>query len=214
MECGNAENNILLTEVKERCKEFLVSLCTEIQKRLPDNISTLAKITMLHPNVATSQVRPSITELPVAFKAVCLDIDATVKEWQMIPNKLWLHTSGSEEFWAEVSGDCDSGGNKRFEHISTLALALLTLPVSNATVERAFSNHNCIKTKLRNKMHVETAEAKMRIRYSLRRMNTTCVLFKPTREMLRRFTSQIYVSSSTQGGNEEQFGIITDALAC
>ncbi|KOA95827.1 Uncharacterized protein OBRU01_27377, partial [Operophtera brumata] len=49
----------------------------------------------------------------------------------------------------------DAGGNKRFGAISKFALAVLTMPLSNATVERAFSIYSIIKSKLRNRLSFE-----------------------------------------------------------
>uniref|UniRef100_A0A915HKL3 HAT C-terminal dimerisation domain-containing protein n=1 Tax=Romanomermis culicivorax TaxID=13658 RepID=A0A915HKL3_ROMCU len=43
------------------------------------------------------------------------------------------------EFWLKVHNNTDTAGNSRFMNISTFALNLLSLPFSNASVERAFS---------------------------------------------------------------------------
>ncbi|CAH0556657.1 unnamed protein product [Brassicogethes aeneus] len=49
-----------LSDVRERCKNFLCCLAEQIQKRLPDNLSMLKTVAELHPKVATSQVKPDI----------------------------------------------------------------------------------------------------------------------------------------------------------
>ena len=81
----------------------------------------------------------------------------------------------------------DAEGARRFEHISKLSFSLLSLPYSNASVERAFSIVNLIKDKLRNRMSVQTADVILRVRFLLQ---NSCVDFEPTFKMLKRFTSE------------------------
>jgi hypothetical protein len=71
--------------------------------------------------------------------------------------------------------------------VSRLALTLLSLPFSNATVERLFSLMNIVHSKLRNRLHVRTTEAILQIRYSLKRQNCTCATFEPSEHMLQHF---------------------------
>lgn len=64
----------------------------------------------------------------------------------------------TERFWAEINELTDASGSQRFGNISKLVLGLLSLPFSNAAVERAFSIVNIIKDKLRNRMSVKMVE--------------------------------------------------------
>ncbi|CAD6210501.1 GSCOCG00010902001-RA-CDS, partial [Cotesia congregata] len=82
----------------------------------------------------------------------------------------------------------DSGNNKRFENVAKFALALLTIPTSNATVERAFSIYAVIK----NKLALETMQSIMMVKFSLLRDYDKSTLFEPTKEMLNRFTVNMY----------------------
>lgn len=61
------------------------------------------------------------------------------------------------------------------------------LPFSNASVERLFSVMNSTHTKLRNRLHVQTVQAVLQIRYGLKRRGETCVTFTPSDEMLSHF---------------------------
>ena len=70
----------------------------------------------------------------------------------MVFNKPWANTEETVPFWSNVYEDLDSGGNKRFKNVAKISLALLTIPISNAVVERAFSTYAVIKNKLRNKL--------------------------------------------------------------
>ncbi|KYM96015.1 hypothetical protein ALC62_13334 [Cyphomyrmex costatus] len=55
-----------------------------------------------------------------------------------------------------------------------IALKLLSLPLSNAVVERVFSIINLIKTKIRNRMKVQTLEALLLIRIYFSNHNICC----------------------------------------
>jgi len=50
---------------------------------------------------------------------------------------------------------------------SKFALAALCLPFSNASVERAFSVLNLVKSDLRNRLHVKTVAAIVGVRFLL-----------------------------------------------
>jgi len=61
---------------------------------------------------------------------------------------------------------------------------LALLPISNATIERAFSIYNVIKS---YKLSLDIIQAIMMIRYYLRIDNISCVNFKPTEAMIQKF---------------------------
>ncbi|XP_044592385.1 uncharacterized protein LOC123270416 isoform X1 [Cotesia glomerata] len=139
-----------ISNIRARCKDFLVKLCTEIQERLPMNISILKSMNVLTPTYATSQKKPDLSKLLEQFTRESLygSKDNIIKEWNMLSHKQWDNTNETVSFWSEVYEDRDSGGNRRFENVSKFALALLTTPISNADVERAFSIYAVIKDKL------------------------------------------------------------------
>ncbi|KAK0073981.1 hypothetical protein PV325_008932 [Microctonus aethiopoides] len=68
-EASVSVNKAELTNIKERCKTFLIELCVQIQCRLPTNIDILQKINFLSPANATAQVRrPDVTSLASSFR--------------------------------------------------------------------------------------------------------------------------------------------------
>ncbi|KAI5638384.1 sugar transporter domain-containing protein [Phthorimaea operculella] len=144
-------------ELRERCKNFLVTLCSEVQNRTPEHIHVLKSVALLTPQIATSQAKPSITPFLEIFQReeVYGNKTEAESEWYNLHHKEWKNTNSSVSFWAEVDEDLDAGGNKRFAAISKFALAVLTMPLSNATVERAFSIYSIIKSKLRNRLSLE-----------------------------------------------------------
>ncbi|XP_077279781.1 uncharacterized protein LOC143907119, partial [Temnothorax americanus] len=194
-----------LKVIKERCRDFLICLCEQLQNRIPDNIKLLEKISLLSPQLATSQIKPKIIELVVAFKNICKNIDMTIDEWNILHTKQWSKLSTPEEFWVEVFQYQNSAGQQQFGNITKFALAMLCLPFSNAVVERAFSIMNVIKNKLRNRMAVKTANAIMRIRFN---MPQGCKNFQPTINMLKKFNSE-NMYENTEIEQDEIFDIFS-----
>lgn len=182
-------NQESVVQIKERCKDFLTVLISELQKRIPDNIKMLNEISTFSPQFASSQVKPDITNIAAKFKrSLCNDINSTVKEWNMLHRAEVNELVCTEKYWTEVNEVTDAGGNKKFGNISKLVLGLLSLPFSNTAVERAFSILNIVKDKLRNKMSVKMVEAILHVRCTL---DIKCSEFKPTATMLKRFNSEM-----------------------
>ncbi|KAH0567801.1 hypothetical protein KQX54_014093 [Cotesia glomerata] len=146
-----------LKDVKERCKNFWCVLASEIQSRLPDNLNVLKMMANLHPKVATSQVKPSLNDILKSVNRTALygNKDDVESEWNKLQNKSWSNVNTSEKFYSEVYDDCDSAGHKRFGNVAKFAMALLTVPTSNDSVERAFSTYSIVKSKLRNKLSLD-----------------------------------------------------------
>ena len=76
--------------------------------------------------------------------------------------------------------------------------SLLSLPHSNAEVERLFSRVSLIKTKHRNKLKTSTVDAILMAQDSL---PAHCVEYKPHSDMCKAITSQMYDSESTDDDN-------------
>ncbi|XP_018406164.1 PREDICTED: uncharacterized protein LOC108771317 [Cyphomyrmex costatus] len=160
----------------------------ELQKRIPKNMQILEKISAFSPQNAKNETKiDDITAIVVAFERILSDIDTTLNEWSLI-HRAEINADTSDEFWRAIDLIVDSAGQKRFSNISKLALALLTVPFSNASVERAFSIVNIVKDKLRNKLEVKTIDAILRVRFL---MENKCDNFEPTPLMLKKFVSEV-----------------------
>ena len=175
--------------IKERCRNFVVELVSRIQMRIPDNLNTLLMLNLFDPRNATSQSNARPTDFAVKYIDLVEDIDEFETEWSRISLEKWPEECfGSvHSFWTYVSKALDSGGNKLFPRTSSLALALLSLPFSNASVECIFSQMNVVQNKLRKSLHVPNVEAIFHIRYGLKRQSLTCVQFQPTANLLENF---------------------------
>jgi len=111
-----------------------------------------------------------------------------------------------EELWQKVYQYKDASGERAFEELALFALSMLSLPLSNADVERAFSQVNIIKSKLRNRMANKTLAGILHVRYGMRRQNICCTDFVPTHRMLVRFNESMYQDNADA---EEENDIIS-----
>lgn len=75
------------TDVKNKCFNFFITLCKQLQERLPDNIVTLEKYNIFRPEIATSQKKPEVIDIVNTFSR--FPIDVCQEEWQNISNKKW-----------------------------------------------------------------------------------------------------------------------------
>ena len=95
------------------------------------------------------------------------------------------------KYWNYICNFTDASGSKRF------ALALYSLPYSNAEVERIFSKLNYFKSKLRNKLKSATVSALIHIDCGLTMRKEHCYNFTVTDLMKRKFNaSTIYQVSA------------------
>jgi hypothetical protein len=72
------------------------------------------------------------------------------------------------------------------------ALKFLSIPFSNAVVERVFSVMNLVKSKIRNKMNIDMLYSILRTRIHFSNEKVCCQSFIPTNKMLELFTYDIY----------------------
>ncbi|KAL1480718.1 hypothetical protein MTO96_050797 [Rhipicephalus appendiculatus] len=203
--CKSDESTIDETSaqnLKQRCQDFLYALLREVENRLPGNQQLFQGLAALHPSKVLSQIaRFPFEHLPCRH---LLEGEQDVLEQQY--RKILMHVWAEESvFDSKVPDDCtlfwtgifkyeNAVGDRPYKELALYALASLSCPVSNAAVERVFSQVTCIKTKYRNKMSVKTLDAIVRIRTTLSLKSGCCVQFLVTDDMLRRFTSEMYDS--------------------
>jgi hypothetical protein len=198
-QCAATLQPALSVIVRERCKDFVVELIAQVQSRLPDNIRVLLMLSNLHPTVATSQQKAGIAPLAIQFRQLAPDLSSLENEWNSLHLVTWPadYLRNSVKFWAHVNTIKDAADKQRYGNISRLALALLSLPFSNATVERLFSLMNVVHTKLRNRLQVRSTEAILQIRYGLKRQELSCTSFQPTPYMIQHFFDKGLTNIST-----------------
>lgn len=117
-------------------------------------------------------------------------IDKIVSQWRTIHLSSWDSTENTIEFWSEVSNYTDSSGSNPFEELCKAALAALSLPHSNAEVERLFSQMSVVKSKLRNRMSLHTLNSILLVRYGLKPAGETCYQHKLPSVVLQQAPQQ------------------------
>ncbi len=86
----------------------------------------------------------------------------------------------------------DAGRNHCFQDLALGAIRLLTLPISNAPVERPFSQETLFKDDTRNCMGLPLLSTSMNGRTGLSRNGWTSTTFRPPLQFLERFDSSMY----------------------
>ena len=101
------------------------------------------------------------------------------------------HRTDVVAFWGTISQMTDTSGEYRFPIVSRLMTSLLSLPHSNAEVERIFSQVAITKTKLRNSLKSSTLDSILVTKQSLQ---CSCVAFNPDKAMYMLLNNSIYDS--------------------
>lgn len=161
----------MVREVKERCRKFMITLINEIAKRLPDNKKIFKDIILLAPEKVLS---PDSVFGALPFPGFCESKDKSEEEFRKLKQVDWREDgpwageipTDPVTFWADV-GEFQMSGEKIFSNIAGYALACLSLPASNAYVERVFSIVNFVKDKYSNRMLTPMLDALILIRTHL-----------------------------------------------
>lgn len=182
-----------LAEVRKNCIQFLINLVLSLRKRVPENINILRNIDQISVASALRHDKttlvPILQELQYSPSAIgCIE-----SQWNKLSLVKWAQENDTALFWAEVLNCKDAGGNNRFSDLAEFATRMLTMPFSNAEVERIFSQMNIVKSKLRNRMQCDMVNAIVFIRSWLSNSGKCCSDFEISREMVKEIgTTKIY----------------------
>ncbi|XP_043201152.1 uncharacterized protein LOC122370000 [Amphibalanus amphitrite] len=184
--------------VREKCRDFLLQLIVEVQKRLPDNIKLLSQLSALSPEEAMKANSRSIIPIATHRALAGAEPEHVEVQWRALRREDWNSVQDAEQkgidresFWSEVGEKKLADGEVKYQNVHQLATSLLTMPISNAEVERLFSQMNCVKTGLRNRMQVDMLESVLRVRSRLHSTNQTCVTYPISAKMLSVFRASV-----------------------
>lgn len=156
-------------DVKLRCRDFIFEAARQVQLRLPHNIELWNSMKSFSPECILSQAKPPLQDVPLLklFKGDIGLLDTQYRQLCFLP---WKNVTKNDtaSFWVEVLHFTDASGERCFKELAEFALSLLSLPLSNADVERVFSHMNLVKSRLRNRMRNEMLSAILHVRYGLR----------------------------------------------
>jgi len=179
--------------LRKRVITFVIALIEELKNRLPENLDIMNKISYLSYDVALNHNKPSLVPILKFFGKKDDEIDIIENKWHMLHLIKWNATKDTKQFWYEVYNYKDASNENPFKSLASFAIMLLTLPISNAEVERLFSQLNLIKTKIRNKLSVTTTNSILRIRYGLKQSNKCCHNYNIPNDIIKKFkTNETY----------------------
>lgn len=190
-------------EVKQRCTSFLVRLVKELVDRLPLNVSVVEKMDVLSPNRCLSTSNRPIDDFPWQLGEPNLDKESVINQFRSLSTMRIEEIIGTASpndvvnFWVQVLKMQNAGGNPMFKDLAEFSLRCLSLPVSNAVVERIFSVMGTIKTKLRNRMQLPMLIAILRIRTHMNVRSICCNNFQPSNHMISLHAGRKMYDSST-----------------
>jgi hypothetical protein len=190
---------VALEHVKGRCQVFLHDLLIQVENRLPVSMGIFRGLTGLHPKKVLSQTAQlPFEQLP--GQHLMQERDLVEIQYRKILFHPWREEDSFSEglpkdavgFWSKVLNYARGDGVKPYEDLAQYALAALSVPVSNAVVERIFSHVTIVKTKYRNKMQIKMLDSILRVRLSI--SSGCCKNFLPTKSMIKKFNSAMYVA--------------------
>ena len=98
-----------------------------------------------------------------------------------------------QEFWSTVCSINRADKSKAFPLMTIFISAILSLPHSSANVERTFSQINLNKTKIRNRLAVDTLAAILFCKDYLKIRNYSCYDVEVTEDLANKFNSLMYL---------------------
>ena len=187
------KSNLTLNEkilMKQMAALFLKELFMALQKRLTQTFKLMKNVEyftlpnfLQTPLQVEKLIAPFFDQHPVALA----EMEA---KFRQIKTLSWNSTTTSD-FWCKVHNYQDANGDFPFRILSQGAIKILTLPISNAEVERAFSQVTNVKSKKRSNMKTDLLEAILICKFGLKRMDKTASDFVPPVSLLN-FNSDIY----------------------
>jgi hypothetical protein len=189
-----------VNDVKVRAHTFLMTLLSEVEKRLPPARNVFRGLNGLSPRTILSQFKKIPFEnLPLPHLMSNKDIIET--QYRKISLQNWKDETvfdgevpeNAVKFWAGILKYTLRNGEHPYQELAVYALSALSIPVSNAVVERVFSHVTCVKTKYRNRLSLHMMDAILRVRLTLRSKGLCCIGMTVTPAMREKFNSAMYV---------------------
>ncbi|XP_076663229.1 uncharacterized protein LOC143366223 isoform X3 [Andrena cerasifolii] len=210
---GNLEENEDMVQFYSNVQKCYQSAFQNIVNRVPFDDAFLNALGFLNPRTALDIDKHQHGQLNCILNKFNskFDHDDVVNEWYLLPftfseeAKEKLQVMSLPQFWHEMSITANAEDERILPNISKLAQLCLSLPHSNADVERYFSTLAQIKNRDRNRLNPETVAALTRIKLDLKNKNAHGYDYKITDDMLNLFNDSMYKNEKIP---EELIGIL------
>jgi len=158
-----SKNEVMVQDVLEYCRKFLIISVKEIRARFDFNDPVLMQLENITPKKVLSENRPAslinFVNLFPRIKENNQNIDTSWRMFSVVdfdPElRTFLLNLNVEDFWIKLKA-FEKDDEYPFKDVSNFLLTVLSLPQSNVSYERMFSKINLIKTKQRNCLNTKT----------------------------------------------------------
>ena len=177
--------------VYSQCQKFLIEAVKQIQSRFSDCYQLDDLVSCLLPNNAYNLKIPSLrglyNKMPILNEVA--DIQKVDQEWRSHSMNPKLNEGLTpEEYWQVVFTEKRSASDHELArpNLVKVVKVLLSLPFSNAAVERVFSQLKLIKTDHRSCLKQESLLALLSTKMMLLKFNNLAsVKLEPSKDILR-----------------------------
>lgn len=162
-----------IKKFKATCKAFLIELVNQIRTRF--QVKPLKLLSFITPENAMNMKPRSLREVFKAFpylQTIC-NCEYADLEWRNLGIDTEVGSFGENdvvEFWKSQLGKKKMNGEPKYPNLMKVVGCVMSLPHSNAAVERVFSQLNLIKTDLRNSLKPCSLVSLLHIKNGLKRV--------------------------------------------
>ena len=176
--------------VKQACQDFLIELIKQIRSRFDMKTPIFRLVEFLIPSNAVKCSPPSLQELFTTFLylADVADLVSADLEWRkqsLEESTEFAPDESSIIFWQKWLNTRNVNGSLKYPNLRKIVISMMSLPFSNASVERIFSLLNLIKTQSRNALKRETLVGLMHTHEGMKARNIHAYQMKLDAEFLR-----------------------------
>lgn len=191
-ENANVLNPDAIKNFKIKCLDFYIELAKQIKDRFDFGNPVLSFITCFDPKSAISgEVSSIIVNCKKFFPNLVLDDEQLNSEWRMLPDITELvdlaksNSYDMEIFWIKVFDIKNALDEAMFPNLTFFVKGILALPHSSAAAERIFSQLFLLKSKIRNRLSIETCSNILHVKELLG--NETCYSWSPDSSMVKKY---------------------------
>lgn len=187
------QNKDMVTDVQSRCRQFMITMCQQLQKRFDLNSQFWRMTSFLCPKTMldskTRDLMPSLSDfvnqVPRIYSGNLNDLDSEWRNLDTTPNVRDLSAEDNNivDFYNKLGEMKDNEGLHQFQNLASFALQVLALPTSNTSAERMFSKLNLIKTDIRNRLQMPALQA-LTVLSEAVKLQECCYKFIPSENMI------------------------------
>lgn len=175
------------------CLNFYIECSHQIYKRFPfnsDHMKLLKSISVLDPK----NIKKTISVAPIVanFSKLNINMNDIDREWRLLRNHNLNFNLDLMEFWKTVKDLRNRDNLEEFSILNSFVSYVLTLPHSSASVERLFSSINLNKTKIRNRISIDTMTGILHSKNVLITQAQHCYEFNISLDMVRKHSYEMY----------------------